>query len=462
MRLPFLDREGERRRLRRALRASEGAFCCLYGRRRCGKSRLMRETLPKGRSVYYVGDEREAGLQRAAVAEAIGELLPGFADVDYADWHALLRRWWREAPNGAVLALDEFPYLVRVSPELPSLLQKSLDANQARPVHLVLAGSSQRMMQGLVLDESEPLYGRAREIMKIEPLGVAWLPKAMGMKKWRDALEAYAVWGGVPRYWELACDYGSLWKAIETLTLDPLGVLHHEPERLLLDDMRDTIQSSSILALVGQGCHRLSEIAARLGKPSTSLTRPVQRLLGLGLLKRDVPFGQNPRSSKSTIYTVADPFLAFWFRFVDPNRSRLGAGALHAVKPAVKKRFPQHVGAIWEHLVRAAVPRSAVLGKEWNPAHRWWGAGLDRKRLEIDVVAESLDGRILLVGEAKLRVSRREVPGALAQLGAKAERLPFAEAYAEIRPILFTPECDTPASAEGNLATAEDVLPALT
>ena len=78
-----------------------------------------------------------------------------------------------------------------------------------------------------------------------------------------------------------------------------------------------------MLALVGRGCHRLLEIAARLEKPATSLGRPLQRLLELGLVRRELPFGSSLRDSKRTLYVIADPFLRFWFRFVDPERSRL-------------------------------------------------------------------------------------------------------------------------------------------
>lgn len=64
----------------------------------------------------------------------------------YPDWEPLLERWWEEAPRGSVLALDEFPSLVQTSPELPSLLQKLLDGQSPGRPHLVLAGSSQRVM----------------------------------------------------------------------------------------------------------------------------------------------------------------------------------------------------------------------------------------------------------------------------------------------------------------------------
>lgn len=132
MKLPFLNRHEEAARFRRLLARTEGSLGVVYGRRRCGKSRLLREILPGGQAVYYVGDDREAALQRASLATEIGRLLPGFDRVTYPDWDALLARWWQEARPGTVLALDEFPSLVAVAPELPSLLQKSLDRESER------------------------------------------------------------------------------------------------------------------------------------------------------------------------------------------------------------------------------------------------------------------------------------------------------------------------------------------
>ena len=96
-RLPFLDRSDELRRLRRFLGAREGGLAVVYGRRRLGKSRLVSEALPAKRSVYYVADDRQASLQRAALAEEIARLVPGFSAVIYPGWDELLRRFWAEA-----------------------------------------------------------------------------------------------------------------------------------------------------------------------------------------------------------------------------------------------------------------------------------------------------------------------------------------------------------------------------
>lgn len=437
MRLPFLNREEEKARLLRLLASREGAFGCVYGRRRTGKSRLLQEVLSTERAVYFVCDEREPALQRAALAVEMGTTVPGMDEVVYPDWASLLERWWREAPAGATLVLDEFPYLAKASSEVPSLLQRLLDQNTRRRLHLLVCGSSQRMMQGLVLDASAPLYGRAREILQLRPLSISWLGRALNLSKPREIVEAYALWGGIPRYWELTADYAGTWEAAADLVVDPMGVLHNEPKRLLLDDVRDTAQAASILALVGSGCHRLSEIAGRLGKPATSLTRPMHRLLELGLVRRDTPFGAPERSGKRTLYSIADPFLAFWFRHVEPNRSRLEAGMLEPVTQSVRGSFSMHEAAIWEQLARESTTRLRVGGMDWEPARRWWGAGVDRRPLEVDLVAQSRDGRALLVGEAKLQLTRAEINRARAELHAKAERLPFAAAFDQVVEAMF-------------------------
>lgn len=458
MKLPFLDRAEEAARLTRLIARTEGSLGVLYGRRRCGKSRLLQETLPATRTVYYVGDDRESALQRAGLAAEIARALPGFDGVVYPGWDTLLARFWQEAPAGTVLALDEFPALVAVAREVPSLLQKYIDRLADRGIHVIVTGSSQRMMQGLVLDRTAPLFGRATEVLNIGPLPAGWITEALRLPDAVRAVESYAVWGGTPRYWELAAEHSDLEMAVRTLVLSPLGVLFDEPTRLLLDDLRDTSQAASILSLIGRGCHRVSELAGRLGKPATSLSRPLQRLREMGLVRREMPFGTSPRSSKRTLYRIADPFLRYWYRFVARDRSRLEAGQLDLVMRDVDRDFAHHVGEIWEELARASVPRLELFGTRWRPAQRWWGSGLDRKPLEIDLVSESAEGDRLLVGEVKW-ASGVEAGGLLERLEAKAGRLPFV-AGREVRAMLWLRK-PVESRVRGRVVTPDRILTAL-
>ncbi len=457
MRLPFLDRERETARLRRLIEGETGRFGVLFGRRRCGKSRLLHETISSDRSVTFVGDDREPVLQRASLATEIGRMVEGFDRVTYPDWDALLGRWWKDAPPSSVLVLDELPSLVARSSDLPSILQKLIDRNEKGAPHLIVAGSSQRMMQGLVMDRSAPLFGRASEILKIRPLPAGWITTALEIERANDAVEAFAMWGGVPRYWELAADYPDLPSAVISLVLDPLGVLHDEPGRLLLDDLRDTTQAASILSLIGSGCHRVSEIAGRLGKPATSLARPLQRLIEMGLVVREIPFGAPQRGSKRSLYRIDDPFLRLFFRFVEPNRSLLEVRQPESVWQEIAPGIRHHFASTWEDLARESVPRLNLHGREWGPAARWWGPGLDRKPLEVDVVAEEIGGNRLLVGEVKWG-AQHKAEGILRELIPKIERLPFVQRR-EVLPVLWLP--DMPAdSGSCPIVTAEGVLKA--
>ena len=425
MRLPFLGRAPELERLRRAFRRHSGSLVVLYGRRRLGKSRLLVESLATEAAVYYVGDDRDEALQRESLAREISRLIPHFDDVTYPDWDALLERWWKDAPPRSILALDEFPQLVQRSPSLPSLLQKLIDRDGKPARHVALSGSSQRMMHGLVLDATAPLFGRAREILRIQPLGARWLRQGLRLRSAASTMDHWAAWGGVPRYWELASEHDGRAAAMKHLALDPLGVLHLEPERLLLDDLTEITRASSLLSLVGRGAHRVSEISGRIGIPSTSLSRPLSMLVDLGLLERESPWGRSPRDSKRSLYRIADPFLRTWFRFIEPARSRLEAGQIDPVAADIESRWSHHLGESWEDIARQSVAHLDIHGHRWEPAARWWGPGLDRKPLEIDIVAKSRgDPDLMLCGEAKVAANAADVDRQLLELRDRAARCP--------------------------------------
>lgn len=404
----FLNRENELGRLDSLVETGNG-FAVIYGRRRVGKTRLLVEWVRRHGGVYFVADTAAPAQQRARLARAIAQNIDGFDTVEYPNWGVLLERFSREVrvgDRGLPIVLDELPYLVGGDPSLPSVLQRWID-HQALDAGLVLAiaGSSQRMMQGLVLDRDAPLFGRAHAVMRLEPLRPRLLPDALGSATPYTQIERYTAWGGVPRYWELAeRAAGDVEAQIDRLVLDPLGPLHREPERLLLEEDPPAIELRALLDAIGAGAHRTSEIAGRIGRPATALARPLTRLAELGFIRREVPFGDPPRTSKRSRYTVDDPFLRLWFRVVAPSRGPLAqtdeAGRLTMLRP----HWPGLVGAAWEALARSGVGNLEThdnprISRSWGPAGRWWRGNAP----EWDVVAETPDRDRLLVGEAKAR-----------------------------------------------------------
>ena len=157
----FVDRTDEMARFRAALTQEKPSLVALYGRRRLGKSTLIKKVLSE-QDVYFLADRSEAQHQRILLAKVLGQQFPDFDKVEYPDWEAIFRAVNYRTEKRFTLCLDEFPYLVEQSPELPSVLQKLVDERLLK-YNLILCGSSQNMMYGLFLDSTAPLYGRTDE-----------------------------------------------------------------------------------------------------------------------------------------------------------------------------------------------------------------------------------------------------------------------------------------------------------
>jgi AAA+ ATPase superfamily predicted ATPase len=398
----FVNRLEELARLNRLLKSKTSAVAVIYGRRRVGKSRLILEWIRPHRGIYYMADESTPPLQRAHFAAAISKVLPGFSDVEYPDWEAFFSRLARDAIQAkwrGPLVIDELPYLIAASPELPSVLQRFIDTD-AKKAKLIIAlcGSSQRMMQGAILEPTSPLYGRAQEILKLRPISIGYLGQALKLKNSRAIVETYAIWGGIPRYWELLQKVkGSFFNKLDQIALDPMGPLHEEPSRLLLEE--SAMHLKPILDAIGMGNHRLSDVGTRIGLSTTSLVRPIDRLVELDLLQKEYPYGVDEQNSKRTLYKIKDPFLRFWFNVVASRRSWLSQVSPALRIQMVKKHLPNLFSWAWEELCRLAVPLMSkkLKGCSFGPAARFWQA----QGPEWDVIAQSMDHKTTLIGEAK-------------------------------------------------------------
>ena len=421
--MPFYNRSEEVRRLNAALSRERRQLIVVYGRRRTGKSTLLRRHT-SGRDVYFQASQATQAYQIERFTKVVSEKFPGLAGARFDSWLSLLMALNAQTRERFTLIIDELPYLVKAAPGLPSVIQQLVDDREQLKFDLIVCGSSQQMMRGMVLTATAPLYGRADEIIKVEALAAGWLNDHLPDVSAEQRIIEFATWGGIPRYWELRADYTAYAEAVQNLVLSPVGVLHEEPNRLLLEDMRDIVQSSTILALVAGGAHKLSEIGSRLGKPSTDLSRPMNRLIEMGYLHREQPYSNKRSNQKVSLYKLADPFLRFHYRFVYPNLSDLIPSRLPAVWRHLSGQLPGFVAEQWETLCRRYVASLPPLSERYHYPGRWWGNGRNGKPMEIDLVAESFDRSTILVGECKWS-SLGQTKKLHQLLVQKAEQLPF-------------------------------------
>lgn len=449
----FWDRRQELESLRR-WHAESPRLAVLHGRRRMGKTALLRQWLQHVAGCYVQASEGTPASQRAALAEDVQAIVPRFGEVVYPTWRALLdalkRQWPASAP---VLVLDEFPYWVQTSPELPSLLQAMVDAPDAGRLPLVLCGSSQRMMQGLAMNADAPLYGRTQLLLRLQPIPIQQIRAALSLPDAVAAVEFHAAFGGVPRYWELCHDgrHATVEHALTSLVFAPQGVLHEEAERVLRDEEASTLERA-ICELIGRGARRPSELAARLGVKDTSLAKPLHHLAQLGLIERQTPYdlaaGRPAAGGRKAFYKLADPFLAMWYACVRPYLSGLNVIATSARKHAFDA-WIHHIAAIWEDLCRTHWHRLGHQNIEWEPAGRYW-TGRDAMQGEWDVVSVSADRKHVFLGKCNWMLTLNDAKLTTLIRTLKHRALPPLPKDAEVHLGLFLPRiAKLPRTIEG-------------
>lgn len=394
----FIDRTNELAALARA--RALGGLVAVYGRRRVGKTRLLRHWLSRQGGLYAQAIEAPSGIQLDQIFQDLrGGLVAPAAPANWEELFAI----FDQQKEGLIVCLDEFPYLVQADPTLPSRLQRWWDHRPRKKQVFVLCGSSRRMMHDALLDETAPLYGRSRLILNVGAMGYGDFCEALALRRERPAsFELYSLVGGLPKYWELLGRERSPISAAELLYFGFAAYMENEPRRLLLDEQIGGSSPLGVLEAVGRGAHKPSEIAGRMGVPQTQLAKVLYALLDSGLLRREVPLGQSERNPKNVFYGIDDPSLRFWYQVCSPHRSRWKSYSL----PEKERLLGQHASTVFEDHVRSRLPG----------ARRYW-----EKCGEFDLVRPQADGRPpgegVIVAEVKARSLRRsEQPGLLRDL----------------------------------------------
>jgi hypothetical protein len=328
---PFVGRERELAVLEELADGGRPELFVLYGRRRVGKTELLQQLCRGRRAVYFLAAEvRDKDNLRAfqiALREGLGDAL--LATVELPDWSAALGfAAERAGTERLIVVLDEFPYLCEGNKGLPSLVQRFWDQRGKRSsLMLVLCGSQVSFMEREVLAETSPLFGRRTAQRRLEPLApsdtLAFFPRW----KPREQLLAYGILGGMPAYLRRFDDARSLADNLLREVLRPEGYLFDEVQFLLRTELQNPTTYNSILAAVARGAERVGDIALTVGVDSTTANKYLHVLRELRLVEREVPLTDpDPLRSRRGTYRIADRFLAFHFRHVQPHLSLIEAG----------------------------------------------------------------------------------------------------------------------------------------
>ena len=238
--MKFIGRKEELNTLEKEFRR-DGSFVVIYGRRRIGKTTLIKEFIKDKQAFYFLATEEveSQSMKRLAgvVARVTGNSM--LQRVTFTDWLDLFREIANYRPEEKkVLVIDEFPYLVKTNAAFPSILQNAWDEIlKDSNVMLILCGSLISMMQKHALSHDSPLYGRRSAQIRLKPLPFTDLYAVQG-QPFSQAVEQYSVTGGVPKYLEFFEPGEDLYRQIQEVVLSKNGFLYEEPNFLLKDEVQ--------------------------------------------------------------------------------------------------------------------------------------------------------------------------------------------------------------------------------
>lgn len=410
----FVGRQSQLALLERDLdeveRSRRGRFVLLRGRRRVGKSRLVSEFLRRHQvpAVFYAATPAPPERELVRFADAVGRSTVPAADLvrsgtSFGSWEAALSTVAMSAGDSAiVIVIDELPYLVDGRRELEAQLQHVWDqVLEHRPVLLIAIGSDLAMMAALT-SHGRPLFGRPTREIVLNPLTVAEVGDLLDLAP-AEAIDAALVVGGFPlvaRSWPPGLDRREF---LQEALGDPTSALIVTGERALAAEFPDPAARAA-LGAIGSGETGFTSIAGRAGLPATTLRRVLDMLLSKRIVVAERPVSTRP-APKLTRLRIADPYLRFWLRFVEPGLEEIERGRADLALARVEEGWLAYRGVAVEPIVREALDRllpdprfgaTRHIGAYWTRAHD----------VEVDLVGVSdlrPTGRADLVGSVKWR-----------------------------------------------------------
>ena len=391
----FVDREKELRALEEEWNGDRSSFIVIYGRRRVGKTSLIKEFVKDKTHVYYLATELPVEQQFQDLQKQAGdELRDGLLkNASINSWDGFFN-YIGNLGKRFVLVVDEFPYLIQSENALPSVFQKGWDEHlKDSEVSLVLCGSSISMMEDSIMRSDSPLYGRKTSQIRLKELPLLSLQSFLPDAGEKDIIRYYSIYGGVPAYLEMLSVDRSLYENLERTVLNIDAPLKDAVDFILRTELRSPERYRSILLHIARGVTTLNGLSNAMDLEGNTISQYLAKLRTLGLVKREEPVTTSPtKKQRQGLYKITDNFFRFYFYFVLPNRSNIEEGRIGPVLREFQDCEPSFISPVFEEICRDYVGKTM----EYSKVGPWW-----YRENEVDVVALDHKKKKMLIGECK-------------------------------------------------------------
>ena len=330
----MIGRQKERKMLQELLAEDEPQFVAVYGRRRIGKTYLIRESFQYSFTFQHTGisnnalkagDRKQAQLDKFAESlEEAGLKVPGKLKSWNDAFNALKQVVVRSREKKKVIFIDELSWMDTRESGLISALESFwngwVTARIEKDVILIVCASATYWMMNNIVNARGGLHNRLTGAINLKPFTLkeceAYLNERKIIMNRHQIIQCYMVMGGVPYYWSLLKKGKSLPQNIDDLFFGEDASLRNEYHNLyyaLFNKPDQYIRIIEALSHVNRGITR-DEICRRAGIPASgNLSRKLEELENSGFIRKYIPFGYQKRNC---LYQLMDNYTLFYYKFI--------------------------------------------------------------------------------------------------------------------------------------------------
>ena len=405
--MKFFDRKSELAQLERQRKIAfndHSQMTVLTGRRRIGKTMLIRKSCEESTMVYLFVSRSNEAMLCSGFAKVINETLKSIfvpIQIDsFADLFEMLMRAGRTEKFN--LVIDEFQEFFYINPTVFSKIQDIWDRyKDTTHVFFVASGSVYTLMNRIFLDAKEPLYGRCDSIIKLKPFATNVLKEVLAEYKpsytSEDLLALYAFTGGVPKYVDLLMQNECTdVNAMIDYIVQPYSTFVDEGNALLIQEFgRKYGNYFALLADIAGGRNTLAELGQSMG--DTNIAGHIKRLEeDYELIAKKRPIFAK-EATQTVRFEISDLFLKFWFRYFVKYRSMVELENYGLLAELIKADYPTYSGLVLESYFKQKMAESG----EYRNIGSWWQAKKGKEACEIDIVGIKADNKTAVVAEVK-------------------------------------------------------------
>lgn len=417
----FIGRTRELEFLNDCYRSQKAELVVVYGRRRIGKTELLKEFCKDKANIFYTCREFTDNVQLKSFTDKVHTYhLPAFDYIDcFADWEKAFSTVLHvPTDQKKILVIDEFPYACKVNESIPSILQVLWDEKlQYENIMIILCGSSMSFIEKKLLAEKKPLYGRATGIYKMSPLPYTDAIKFFPNYSDEDKMTAYSILGGIPHYLRQFDPKASIQENVIKKILNKGSALYSEVEFLLRQELREPAVYNTVIESIALGNTAFNDILTSTKIEKSKASVYLKNLVELGIVKKEVPSLKTKSkqiSASKGIYVLTDNFFRFWFAFAFRNFTDLERDDAEGVwYNEVEPNLHDFSSKAFEDVCLDylyILNKSNKLPFRMSTAGRFWGKTnkvIDGKptsiAIEIDILAADKGKSNYILGECKFK-----------------------------------------------------------